>query len=455
MKTLIKNANIVNENERFKGSILISGEFIEKVIKDRAESKKYEETPGIDVIDATDMLLIHGVIDYQVHFREPGLTHKGDLLTESKAAVAGGITSLMEMPNTDPKTVTKVELEKKFRTADKKCFANYSFYFGATNDNFDEVMSINPERICGVKVFMGSSTGNMLVNNDMALKKLFSQKEHLLTTHCEDEQIVKANLKKFRAKFGEIIAPRYHPEVRNHEACIESTKKAVGLAQKYGARLHVLHISTAEEVAMFDPGDIESKQITAEACIHHIWFCDEDYKEKGNRIKWNPAIKWRQDRDAIRRGIIEGRLDIIATDHAPHTWEEKNQLAYIKAPAGGPMVQHALVAMLDLYHQRIFSLETIVERMCHAPAKRFQVKKRGFIRDGYYADMVMVDLNSPWGVDSENILYKCNWSPFEGYTFKSKVITTWINGHQAYHDGKVALNKYSSRLEFDREKAAV
>ena len=442
MKTIIKDALIVNEGKQFGGDVLID------------ESGRIEriETGSIDAhaeeIVAEGKVLMPGCIDDQVHFREPGLTHKANIGTESKAAAAGGITSFMEMPNTNPQTLTQELLEKKYQRAAETAWVNYSFFMGASNDNLEEVLKTDPASVCGIKVFMGSSTGNMLVDNDSVLSDLFSQCSMLIATHCEDEGTVRANAEKYRQQYGEEVPIRCHPEIRNTEACYLSSSKAVGLAKKHGARLHILHISTAKELELFDNSiPLSEKKITAEACVHHLWFSDEDYDAKGTHIKWNPAVKAASDREAIFQAVLDNRIDVIATDHAPHTLEEK-QNTYFKAPSGGPLVQHALVSMLDHYHNGRISLERIVEKMCHAPAELFRVKDRGYVREGAMADLVLVNLNSPWEVTRENILYKCGWSPFEGHTFKSSVETTLVNGKVVYHNGDFRNPGAADRLRF-------
>jgi dihydroorotase len=440
---IIKNARLVNEGKIFEADVLIRDQFIERIDRDISHRTAA-------VVDANGNILMPGAIDDQVHFREPGLTHKGDIYTESKAAVAGGITSYMEMPNTVPNAVTQQLLEEKYAVAEKKSFANYSFFMGTTNDNLDELLKTNPKKVCGIKIFMGSSTGNMLVDNQSVLEKIFSQSPVLIATHCEDEATIKRNTEIFRQKFGEDVPVKYHPEIRSAEACYLSSSYAVSLAKKYGTRLHILHISTAKELALFDSSTpLEQKKITAEACVHHLWFDDSDYDKLGTRIKWNPAIKTVEDKNQIRAAVNDNRIDLIATDHAPHTLEEKNQ-TYFKAPSGGPLVQHALPAMLELHHQKIFSLEKIAEKMCHAPAVAYKIDRRGFIREGYFADMVLVNLNKPFTVSRENILYKCGWSPFEDTAFHSSVTHTFVNGNMVYADGKIDESVKGMRLTFDR-----
>jgi len=444
MKTLITNANIVNEGKIFKGNILIDGQLISK-ISEQPISEKADQT-----IDASGKYLFPGCIDDQVHFREPGLTHKGEIYTESKAAVAGGITSFMEMPNTNPQTLTQQLLEEKYQLASQKSLANYSFFMGASNDNIDEVLKTNGKNVCGIKIFMGSSTGNMLVDKREVLEKVFSQSKLLIATHCEDEETVRKNAALYKQEYGEFVPIECHPLIRSAEACYKSSSLAVELAKKYNTRLHILHISTAKELSLFDSKTpLKNKRITAEACIHHLWFSDTEYHTKGNFIKWNPAVKTAADRDAILQGVLDNKIDIIATDHAPHTLEEKKQ-TYFKAPSGGPLVQHALTAMLELHKRGKISLEKIAEKMSHAVADCFQIEKRGYIREGYFADLVLVDLNSPWKVEPSNILYKCGWSPFEGETFSSKVTHTFVSGHLAYNEGAFNESQKGMRLEFDR-----
>ncbi|HLG34465.1 MAG TPA: dihydroorotase [Bacteroidia bacterium] len=440
---LVKNARFVNEGKTFEGDVLLENEFIARIDRDISHRTA-------KIIDANGNTLMPGVIDDQVHFREPGLTHKGDICTEAKAAVAGGITSFMEMPNTVPNAVTQELLEEKYSIAEKKSLANYSFFMGTTNNNLEELLKTNPKTVCGIKIFMGSSTGNMLVDNRAVLEKIFSQSPMLIATHCEDEATIKRNSEIFRQKYGEDVPVKYHPEIRSAEACYLSSSYAVSLAKKFGTRLHILHVSSARELELFDNKiPLSEKKITAEACVHHLWFDDSDYERLGNLIKWNPAIKTAADKDALRSAVNDGRIDFIATDHAPHTLEEKQQL-YFKAPSGGPLVQHALPAMLELYHQQIFSLEKVVEKMCHAPAIAYNIDRRGFLREGYFADLVLVNLNKPFTVNKENLLYKCNWSTFEGTTFQSSVTHTFVNGNLVYADGKVDESSRGMRLSFNR-----
>ena len=444
MKTLINNVNIVNESKIIRGNILIDGNSISKV------SENEIKVSADRVIDAKNNYLFPGCIDDQVHFREPGLTHKGEIYTEAKAAVAGGVTTYMEMPNTIPNVFSQELLEDKYKRASEVSLANYSFFMGASNDNLDEVLKTNPRNVCGIKVFMGSSTGNMLVDKRETLDGLFSKCKMLIATHCEDEATIKHNMEVYRMKYGENVPIECHPLIRSEEACYKSSSLAVELAKKYNTRLHILHISTAKELELFDNiTPLKEKRITAEACIHHLWFSDEDYKTKGNLIKWNPAIKKASDRDAILKGILENKIDVIATDHAPHTLEEKNQ-TYFKAPSGGPLVQHSLSAMLEFYHQGKITLEKIAEKMSHAVADCFQIEKRGYIREGYFADLVLVDLNKSWTVDKSNILYKCGWSPFEGVMFHSKITHTFVNGNLVYDNGVFNETKKGQRLLFER-----
>jgi dihydroorotase len=444
-KILITNANIVNEGKVFLGSVLIDGEFISKIFIGEAQNAFAEK-----VIDAQGKYLLPGIIDDQVHFREPGLTHKAEIYTEAKAAAAGGVTSFMDMPNTVPNTLTQKLLEEKYQRASEVSLANYSFFMGASNENIDEVLKTNPKNVCGIKMFMGSSTGNMLVDNRTTLENIFSKCKMLIATHCEDEATVRENMEKFKAKYGENIPIECHPLIRSEEACYKSSSLAVELAKKYNSRLHILHISTAKELELFNNKiPLKEKRITAEVCVHHLWFSDEDYKTKGNFIKWNPAIKTKNDRDALLKGVLENKIDVICTDHAPHTLEEKKQ-SYFKAPSGGPLIQHSLVAMLELIHEKKITIEKVVEKMSHALADCFQIEKRGYIREGYFADLVLVDLNSPWTVEKNNILSKCGWSPFEGQTFHSNVSHTFVNGHLVYENGKFDESVKGKRLLFNR-----
>ena len=445
MKTiLIKNANIVNEGKIFHGNVLIENDRIAKI------SSTEITTKAELVIDASGKYLFPGCIDDQVHFREPGLIHKAEIYTEAKAAVAGGVTSFMEMPNTVPNTFTQELLEEKYKRASEVSLANYSFFMGASNDNIEEVLKTNPRNVCGIKVFMGSSTGNMLVDKNETLEALFSKCKLLIATHCEDETTIKNNIAIYKEKYGEDIPMECHPLIRSEEACYKSSALAVALAKKHNTRLHILHISTAKELELFDSKiPLKQKRITAEACIHHLWFSDEDYKTKDVFIKRNPAVIKVSDRDALLKGVLENKIDIIATDHAPHTLEEKQQ-SYFKAPSGGPLVQHSLVAMLELHKQGKISLEKIAEKMAHAVADCFQIEKRGYIREGYFADLVLVDLNDPWTVDKSNIYYKCGWSPFEGITFHSKITHTFVNGNLVYDKGHFNHSEKGQRLLFER-----
>ena len=445
---LIKNAKIVNRGIISKGFVLVRGGIIRAV----GTGEPGAEQELAELVDAGGKYLLPGIIDDQVHFREPGLTHKGEIATESKAAVAGGITSFMEMPNTKPQATTIEELEKKYDRAREVSMANYSFYLGATNDNMVEIKKLDPSRNCGLKVFMGSSTGNMLVDDHKALDKIFAGSPTLIATHCEDEATIVKNTLKAREEYGEDVPTSHHPQIRSEEACYRSSSLAVELAKKHNARLHVLHISTAKELELFQQGtDFDKKRITSEVCIHHLWFHDGDYERKGPLIKWNPAIKTMHDRDSLLAAVLNDKLDVIATDHAPHTIEEK-QSKYFQSPSGGPMVQHALTAMLELVHQGKISIEKVVEKMCHAPARLFGVKDRGFIEPGLKADLVLVDMDQEWTVAHKNIHYKCGWSPLEGETLRSKVSHTWVNGQLAYRDGLFNEMVRGERLEFEQTK---
>jgi dihydroorotase len=442
---LIRNARIVNNGTITHGFVLVRGGIIRAV----GPGEPAVEQDQAQEVDAGGKFLLPGAIDDQVHFREPGLTHKADIATESKAAVAGGITSYMEMPNTKPQAITIEELEKKYNRASEVSMANYSFYLGATNDNLKEIRKLDPSRNCGLKVFMGSSTGNMLVDDPEALEKIFVESPTLIATHCEDEASIIKNSEKARSTYGEDIPVSMHPVIRSEEACYLSSALAVKLARKHGSRLHVLHISTARELDLFEQGtDFEKKKITAEVCIHHLWFSDEDYERKGTLIKWNPAVKTSRDRDSLLAAVLNDKLDVIATDHAPHTIEEK-QSKYFHSPSGGPMVQHALTAMLELVHRNQLTIEKVVEKMCHAPARLFGIRDRGFIEPGMKADLVLVDMDQDWTVAHKNVYYKCGWSPFEGETFHSRVTHTWVNGKLAYRDGLFNEMVRGERLEFD------
>ncbi|MBW7847067.1 MAG: dihydroorotase [Bacteroidales bacterium] len=445
---LIQNATIVNEGSRFQAHLVVSDGLIQAIIPQGIEIP--ESVQHFEALDASGLFLLPGMIDDQVHFREPGLTYKGDIFSESRAAVAGGITSFMEMPNTIPNTLTNALLEDKFAIADEKSLANYSFYLGASNDNLDEIRKMNPKTVCGVKVFMGSSTGNMLVDQPKALEGIFAESPALVAVHCEDEPTVRKNMAHYRSLYPQAAPPSVHPLIRSARACFLSTSKAVELATRYHTRLHVLHLSTADEMSLFSNKlPLAEKKITAEVCVHHLWFDDRDYEEKGNFIKWNPAIKTVNDKQALWQALADGRLDVVATDHAPHALVEKLK-PYYESPSGGPLVQHALPAMLDFYHQGLLTLEEIVNKTAHNPAIAFQIHKRGFIRQGYYADFVLVDLDHPWKVSNENIRYKCGWSPFEGHSFRSAITHTFVNGALVYANGKIIEAASAMRLEFDR-----
>ena len=443
MLTLIKNTTIVNEGKIFRSDILIENDKI-KDISEKIELK------ADYIIDGTDLHLMPGVIDDQVHFREPGLTHKATIYTESKAAVAGGITSFMEMPNTQPQALTQELLEKKYELASNNSLANYSFFMGASNDNLKEVLKTDPKNVAAIKVFMGSSTGNMLVDNKEVLEELFSKSKMLIAVHCEDEKTIEKNTHLARKKYGENVPISEHSNIRSEEACFKSSSLAVKLAKKYNTRLHLFHISTEKEIDLLENKmPLGEKKITAEVCIHHLWFDQNDYAKKGTLIKWNPSVKKSSDRKALFQAMLDDKLDVIATDHAPHTLNEKNN-TYFKAPSGGPLVQHALPVMLEFFSSKKIKLEKIVEKMCHNPAICFKIKNRGFIRKGYYADLVLVNLKKPWKVKKSNILYKCGWSPFEGQTFNSNITHTFINGHLAYKNGKFNEEKKGMRLKFSR-----
>lgn len=437
---LIKNATLINEGEIKVSDILVSNGRIEKIAPEISQKNTH-------IIDAEGMYVMPGAIDDQVHFREPGLTHKANIFTESRAAVAGGVTSFFEMPNTKPQTTTQELLEEKFNIASTASLANYSFFMGTTNNNYDEVMKTDGNKVCGVKIFMGSSTGNMLVDDPGILERIFANSPLLIATHCEDEHTIKTNLAKFKAEYGNDLTPEMHHLIRDEEACFLSSSLAVGLAKKHGTRLHILHISTAKETILFEVAPLESKKITAEACIHHLWFSSEDYKEKGNWIKWNPAVKTPTDRDGIWKALLEGRIDVIATDHAPHTIEEKSE-AYEIAPSGGPLVQHSIQAMFDFYEQGKISLEQIVQKMCHNPAILFRIIDRGYIREGYFADLVFVKKKDQL-VNKSNLLYKCGWSPFEGHTFSHSIERTMINGQIAWENGQIVEFGHGKRIEFN------
>jgi len=443
---LIKNARIVNEGKIFEADVHIKGEYIVEI--DKSISVKSNHTK---VIDAENKLLFPGIIDDQVHFREPGLTHKATIASESKAAVAGGITSFIEMPNTIPQATTINLVEEKFKIAAKSSYANYSFMIGGTNNNLEELLKVNPKKIAAIKLFLGSSTGNMLVDDEKVLTEIFKSVKMLIVTHCEDETTIKKNLAIYKEKYGDNIPIKFHPIIRSGEACYISSKKAITLAKKTGARLHVYHISTAKEAQKLfsNKKDLKNKKITAEVCVHHLWFDDTDYEKKGTLIKWNPAVKTKADKTGLMRAVLSDKIDVIATDHAPHTLEEKKQV-YTKAPSGGPLVQHALLAMIELYKKGLISLEKIVEKMCHNPAILFQIDKRGFIKKGFFADLVLIDPTSLQTVTKDNILYKCKWSPFEGTLFTSKVTHTFVNGNLIYNQGIFNDKIKGKRLIFNR-----
>ena len=441
---LIRNATIVNENKSFKGDVLIENEHIKKI------STFITVDNSVEIIDAKESYLIPGFIDDQVHFREPGLTHKANISTESKAAIAGGITTFIEMPNTTPQATTQALLEDKFAIAAKDSYANYSFMFGGTNDNLSELLKTDPKKVAGIKLFLGSSTGNMLVDNEAVLEKIFSSTKMIISVHCEDEETIRKNTSLFKEKYGDDIPIKYHPIIRSEEACYLSSSKAIELAKKTGARLHVFHLSTAKETELFrNDIPLEEKQITAEVCIHHLWFSDEDYDRKGTHIKWNPAVKTAKDRQGLWDALLDDRIDVLATDHAPHTLEEKNN-PYLKAPSGGPLVQHAVVAILEKVKEGIIPIEKAVEKMSHNPAKLFQIEKRGFIKEGFYADLVLINPNKPQVVSKDNILYKCGWSPFEGTTFSSTITHTFVNGTLMYNNGVFNEKIKGKRITFNR-----
>jgi dihydroorotase len=442
--TLIKNANIVNEGKTIKGDVLIDGEFISKI------AKNISAPENATVIDAKGKYLLPGAIDDQVHFREPGLTHKGNIATESRAAAAGGITTFIEMPNTTPQATNQEELEKKFETARKTSYVNYSFMFGGTNNNLEELLKTDPQQVAGIKLFLGSSTGNMLVDDEDVLRKIFSSTNMVISVHCEDEGTIKRNFKEYHDKYGDDIPLKYHPVIRSEEACYLSSSKAIQLAKETGARLHVFHLSTAKETELFrNDIPLKDKKITAEVCIHHLTFEDKDYDTKGTLIKWNPAVKSATDREGLWKALLDDRIDVIATDHAPHTLEEK-QNVYANAPSGGPLVQHALPALINFVKEGKIKLEKVVEKMCHNPAILFDVKKRGYIKEGYYADLVLVDYDKPWTATKENTLYKCGWTPFEGTEFKSTITQTFVNGNLIFDEGKFNDDIKGQRIQFDR-----
>ena len=444
-RTIIKNAKIINEQKIFESDILIEGSFITKISESISPN-----FPNTKIIDAEGNFIIPGLIDDQVHFREPGLTHKGDIYSESRAAVAGGITSYFEMPNTKPSTTTTEQLKNKFDLAKDNSIANFSFMFGGTNSNLDEILKNNTKEIPAIKLFLGSSTGNMLVDDLDSLENIFSNVEIPIAVHCEDEKTVKENLKMHIDNFGDDIPINYHPKIRSEEACFISSSMAVNLAKKTGARLHVFHLSTAKELELFSNQiPLSQKKITSEVCIHHLTFSDEDYDKFGSRIKWNPAIKTSNDREKLWEALNNDLIDVVATDHAPHTIDEK-QNPYTSCPSGGPLVQHSLVSMLDGYHNEKITLENIVQKMCHNPAILFDIDKRGFIREGFYADLVIFDIKNPWKVSKDNLMYKCNWSPFENKSFKSRVLHTLVNGNIVFSNGKIIESAMGMKINFDR-----
>ncbi|MFT5146100.1 MAG: dihydroorotase [Flavobacteriales bacterium] len=441
---LIQNATIVNENKIFKGDILIENEIITKI------SSKIKPTKNIEVINAEGKYLIPGFIDDQVHFREPGLTHKANIATESRAAIAGGITTFIEMPNTVPQATTQDLLEDKFKIAAVDSYANYSFMFGGTNDNLEELLKTDPKKVAGIKLFLGSSTGNMLVDNEEILEKIFSSTKMIISVHCEDEETIRKNTAIYKEKYGDDIPLKYHPLIRSEEACYLSSSKAIKLAKKTGARLHIFHLSTEKETHLFrNDIPLEEKQITSEVCIHHLWFSDKDYEEKGTHIKWNPAVKTEKDRLGLWKALLDDRIDVLATDHAPHTLDEKNN-NYLNAPSGGPLVQHAIIALLEKVKEGVIPIEKAVEKMSHNPAKLFQIEKRGFIKEGYFADIVLIDTNKPQTISKDNILYKCGWSPFEGTTFSSTITHTFVNGNLIYNNGIFNDEIKGKRITFNR-----
>ena len=443
---LIRNATIINEGTSVKGSVLIKNDKIDTIYKGVVPE---EICNRAEIIEADNLYLMPGVIDDQVHFRDPGLTHKGTIQSESRAAIAGGITSYMEMPNTNPQTITIDAWEKKTEYAHGKSYANFSFYLGATNDNLAELKRATSKNLCGIKIFMGASTGNMLVDDKKALQSIFAEIDMLIATHCEKESVIRKNIEKYKKEFEGDIPIKYHPLIRSAEACYQSSAEAIELADRYGSRLHVLHLSTSQEMRLFDSKPLSEKKITAEVCVHHLWFTDEDYDRLGTHIKWNPAIKTERDRYELRKSLLENKLDVVATDHAPHTLKEKEGGA-LSAASGGPLVQHSLQMMMQLVSQDVFSKEQVVEKMCHAPAKLFGVKERGFIREGYFADLVLVNPNKPYTVTKENILYKCGWSPLEGETLSSSIETTILNGKVVFNNGEVVGEPSGRVLEFER-----
>ena len=441
--TLIKNVKIVNEGKIFQGDIRIKQEKISLI------APSIPLTHDENVVDGDNKYLIPGLIDDQVHFREPGLTHKGDIYTESRAAVAGGITSFIEMPNTNPQTTTMEKIDQKLEIASRNSAANYGFMFGGTNTNLEEIKKIDENKVAGLKLFLGSSTGNMLVNKKEVLKEIFKTSKLVISVHCEDELTIKNNLNHYLKIYGKNIPFKFHPKIRSSEACFKSSSDAVKLALETGARLHVFHLSTANETKLFSKIPLEEKQITSEVCTHHLWFSDKDYKNKGSKIKWNPAIKTEEDRTKLWEALNEDLIDVYATDHSPHTIDEKN-LPYTESPSGGPLVQHGLLAMLDSVNKGKITLEKFVEKASHNPAKIFKIKKRGFLKKNFYADMVLIDLEGKTNVTKNNIMYKCGWSPFEGYIFNSSVIKTWVNGKLLYDKGKIIETGSAKRLEYIR-----
>lgn len=447
-KTIIKNGTIINDGERFTGSVVIEGEYIDSII--RGELPETVAASAQHIIDATGKWVIPGAIDDQVHFREPGLTHKAEIATESVAAVAGGVTSFMDMPNTKPQTTTLEDLDWKYERAAQVSPANYSFYIGATNNNFEVLKQVDFSQVCGVKIFMGSSTGNMLVDNEKTLRQIFAEIPALIAVHCEEEHIIQANRKYYTERFGEELPIFFHPLIRSAEACYASSSRAAELASQYGTRLHLLHLSTAREMSLLDAAPLAQKRITGEVCVHHLWFDDNDYAQYGNRIKWNPAIKTCGDRKALLEALRNNRLDVVATDHAPHLWSEK-QGSCLKAASGGPLVQHSLQVMLELSQRGEFSLERVVEKMCHAPAQLYRIERRGYLRPGYYADLVVVDPHKPYTVTRDNILSKCGWSPFEGHTFPSSIERTFVNGNEVFAEGRLLNRTPGKRLTFHPE----
>lgn len=445
-KYFIQGATLINEGRRFIANVKVENGFISEI----TENADAIVPEGFEIISGQGKWLLPGIIDDQVHFRDPGLTHKADLYTESRAAVAGGVTSFMEMPNTVPNTLTQELLEEKYKMASEKSLANYSFYMGASNDNLSEIVKTDPRNVCGIKVFMGASTGNMLVDKAETLEGIFRDAPTLVAVHCEDEATIRINTEAMRKKYGEDVPVEMHPHIRNHESCLKSSTFAIQLAKKYNTRLHVLHLSTADELELLSDAPATSgKRITAEVCVHHLWFDDTHYAKLGSRIKWNPAVKTAKDREALLKGLLDGKLDVIATDHAPHTLEEKSR-TYFSCPSGGPLVQHSLVTMLEMCHQGKLTPEMVVEKMCHAPARIFSIDRRGYIRQGYHADLVLVDPDSPWNVTTENILYKCGWSPLEGAMFHSKITHTFVGGHLAWANGSFDNSQNGSRLIFNR-----